>query len=67
MCGRFALTQTDEDKLVETFSLAGALPDLAQELQGKEIVLAKDLYAKADKAMYRAKSEGKNRINIVHL
>jgi putative SOS response-associated peptidase YedK len=29
MCGRFALTQTDEEKLVETFSLGGALPDLS--------------------------------------
>jgi putative SOS response-associated peptidase YedK len=29
MCGRFALTQTDEQKLTETFSLGGALPDLA--------------------------------------
>jgi putative SOS response-associated peptidase YedK len=29
MCGRFALTQTDEEKLVESFSLGGPLPALA--------------------------------------
>jgi putative SOS response-associated peptidase YedK len=29
MCGRFALTQTDEQTLVETFSLSGAVPELS--------------------------------------
>ncbi len=29
MCGRFALTQTDEQILVDTFSLSGAVPELA--------------------------------------
>jgi diguanylate cyclase (GGDEF)-like protein/PAS domain S-box-containing protein len=46
---------------VVTSSLGGVVVSLRE----KEVVLVKDLYAKADRAMYDAKEEGKNRVKIV--
>ena len=46
---------------VVTSSLGGVVVTL----NDKEVVLAKDLYAQADRAMYDAKEEGKNRVKIV--
>ncbi len=46
---------------VVTSSLGGVVISLDE----KEVVLVKDLYAQADRAMYDAKEAGKNRIKIV--
>ena len=48
---------------VVTSSLGGVVVSLDE----KEIVLVKDLYAQADRAMYDAKEAGKNRVKIVQV
>ena len=48
---------------VVTSSLGGVVVSLDE----KEVVLVKDLYAQADRAMYDAKEAGKNRVKIVQV